>query len=249
MKIFTDGSSRGNPGPGGWAAILISFDAAGSAGIVRELGGREAHTTNNRMEMSAALNALEYAARLAKSEEHVDAITVITDSAYLLNGITKWVKGWKQKDWISSQKTEVLNRDIWEKLSDAVDALAGEKVKLTWKLVKGHAGHSLNERCDEIATTFADDAEIDLYDGSLAKYGHAADLLKTSAPSAGSASNKKSKSSAPAYSYISMVGGKIKIDKTWKECEARVRGISGVRFKKSTSASDEKKIVQEFEGK
>lgn len=219
--------------------------------MVRELGGREAHTTNNRMEMTAALKALEYAAKLAASEEHIDEITVLTDSAYLLNGITKWVHGWKQKGWISSQKQEVLNRDIWEKLSDTTDGLARGKVKLSWKLVKGHAGHSLNERCDEIATSFADDADIDLYDGSLEKYTHSADLSTTSAPAAGSSPKKKSKksSSAPAYSYVSSVKGIVKTHKTWKECEARVKGVSGTRFKKSTSAADEKKIMQEFGAK
>lgn len=113
MKIFTDGSSRGNPGPGGWAAILISPEMPKGIDAVRELGGREAHTTNNRMEMTAALKALEYAAKISASEKLLSEVTVITDSAYLLNGITKWVHGWKQKNWISSQKQEVLNRDIW----------------------------------------------------------------------------------------------------------------------------------------
>lgn len=237
MKIFTDGSSRGNPGPGGWAAILISSES------VSELGGREAHTTNNRMEMTAALRGLE---AVAVGEKEV---TIITDSAYLLNGITKWVKGWKQRDWISSQKQEVLNRDIWEKLSDTVDALADSGVKVSWKLVKGHAGHSLNERCDVIATSFADNEEVDLYKGTFSKYEHGADVSTVAPADSSEGKSKKKSSNTPAYSYVSVVKGVVKIDTTWKECEARVKGVSGTRFKKSISAADEKKIVQEFSGK
>jgi len=238
MKIFTDGSSRGNPGPGGWASILISSDT------VRELGGREAHTTNNRMEMTAALRGLESAASNIKSKE----ITVITDSAYLLNGITKWIHGWKQKNWIGSQKQEIVNRDLWERLSDVIDAIIDKGVDVQWKIIKGHSGHSLNERCDKIATSFADGDGVQLYNGPLVRYEY--DIRPNGRDASHEISSLKrpgKKSSNPkAYSYVSVVDGVVKVDKTWKECEARVKGTSGARFKKSLNMVDEKKIVEEF---
>ena len=101
LTIFTDGSSRGNPGPGGWAAVVIHGDK------LQELGGGEANTTNNRMEITAAVRGLE---KTKKGDE----VTIYTDSSYLINGITKWIKGWKRNGWITKTKDEVLNRDLWE---------------------------------------------------------------------------------------------------------------------------------------
>src|SRR5689334_19491210 len=112
IRIFTDGSSRGNPGPGGWGAILDT----GSTTI--ELGGREDHTTNNRMEMTAALNAL----RRLRDEGLLEA-TVHTDSKYLIQGITEWIAGWQRNGWITSTKKEVENRDLWEGLAHASSGL------------------------------------------------------------------------------------------------------------------------------
>ncbi len=151
--IYTDGSSKGNPGPGGFGAIIIDGEK------VKEIGGREENTTNNRMEMMAAIKALELIQELTLELE------IHTDSTYLLNGITKWIFGWQKNNWRTKNKKEVLNKDLWEKLF-----IETQKRKVEWKKVLGHSGHELNERCDEIATSFADGENVALYKGLKSGY-------------------------------------------------------------------------------
>jgi ribonuclease HI len=131
--IHTDGACSGNPGPGGWGAILEWN------GHKRELKGGEPHTTNNRMELMAAIMALEALKRPCTVEVH-------TDSQYLRDGITKWIHGWKRNGWRTADKKPVKNAELWQRL-DA--ALARHNV--SWHWVRGHAGHDLNERADELA--------------------------------------------------------------------------------------------------
>jgi ribonuclease HI len=137
VRIITDGSCLGNPGPGGWASILRYNEH------VKEISGGEKHTTNNRMEITAAIKALE-----ALKQRCVVEIT--TDSEYLKNGVTRWMKNWKRNGWMTSEKKPVLNRDLWEQL----DALVARH-DVTWKWTKGHASHDDNNRCDELAQTAA----------------------------------------------------------------------------------------------
>lgn len=221
ITIFTDGSSRGNPGPGGWGAIILTSDTA------LEIGGREDKTTNNRMELTAVISALE---KVSDSSD----ITIQTDSAYVINGITRWVKGWKLNNWKTSTKEDVLNQDLWETL----DSLTSHK-NINWKLVKGHSGNPGNERCDVIATSFADNNPVNLYNDSRSRYG--IDISISALPPA-----KKPKSKSKAYSYVSMVNDEIKVHKTWEECKQRVSGVSGAKFKKSVSPKDEEEIIEEF---
>ena len=162
--IFSDGSSRGNPGPGGWGAVVVANDK------VVELGGREVHTTNNRMELMGAISALS---SLGSEVSKSGGIIVNTDSSYVINGITKWVYGWQKNGWRSSTKSDVVNRDLWEKL---LEASSGKKID--WNYVGGHIGVACNERCDEIATTFADDKHIQLFNGKLSDYVSSAVGLK-----------------------------------------------------------------------
>ena len=225
--IFTDGSSRGNPGPGGWGTI-ISFD-----GVVVELGGAEKKTTNNRMELMAVIKGLEYLR--SKNKE----ITIYTDSSYVLKGATQWVFGWKQNDWKTQGKQDVLNRDLWEELSGL---LVG--AKLTWQLVPGHAGVPANERCDEIATSFADGEITPLYSGHAKDYP--VDL--STAPGNTFSVGKKTKNTGKAYSYVSLVDGKVMAHKTWAECEARVKGVAGVKFKKVFSPEEEGELFRLWSG-
>ncbi|MDB5239235.1 MAG: ribonuclease [Candidatus Parcubacteria bacterium] len=230
--IFTDGSSRGNPGPGGWGALVIAED---TVPCVKELGGGEADTTNNRMEIKAAIEGLRHSDKNSK-------IIVNTDSSYLINGITKWVKGWKRNGWKTKTKDEVLNRDLWEELHDLAEGRT-----ITWSYVGGHVGVLGNERCDHIATAFADGRELKLYDGPLAGYDlpNVLDVSRNEMK----AVTKKSSSShsrAPAHSYVSSVGGVIETHRTWAECEKRVKGARGARYKKSTSAENEASIIEEF---
>ncbi|MGC6457472.1 MAG: ribonuclease HI [Akkermansiaceae bacterium] len=142
--IHTDGGARGNPGPGGFGAIL-SFGPHR-----KEIRGAFDHTTNNRMELMAAISALE----LLNEECEV---TLHSDSRYLVDAMTKgWLTGWKKKDWIKSDKKPVLNRDLWERLDRALDGH-----DITWKWVKGHAGNPLNERCDELVHEAIDAGDLE----------------------------------------------------------------------------------------
>ena len=133
ISIHTDGACSGNPGPGGWGAIL-EWD-----GREKELFGGEPHTTNNRMELTAAIEALSALKRPSTVELH-------TDSQYLRQGITNWIRGWKRNGWKTSDKKPVKNVDLWQKLDQLI---AVHKVE--WRWVRGHAGHDLNERADELA--------------------------------------------------------------------------------------------------
>jgi ribonuclease HI len=223
--VFTDGSSRGNPGPGGWGTVIVAEKK------VIELGGREESTTNNRMELMAAIEALK---NIPKDSE----VDLYTDSSYLINGITKWVNGWKRNGWMTKLKEEVLNKDLWESLVKAKD---GKQIQ--WRYLGGHSGIIGNERCDEIATSFADETMINLYKGNLEGYP-IKNILDLSFDE--NKVTKKSQSKAQAYSYISMVDGEIKIHKTWAECEARVKGKSNTRFRKSISKENEEQIIREF---
>lgn len=137
LFAYTDGACSGNPGPGGWGAVLIARD--GDVVVKeRELKGGEAHTTNNRMELLAAINALETLSSPSR-------LTVVTDSSYVKDGITKWIYGWKAKGW-KKKGGEIKNIDLWQRLDEA-----RARHDVTWEWVKGHAGHPENERADELA--------------------------------------------------------------------------------------------------
>ena len=238
--VFTDGSSRGNPGPGGFGAIIIApkNNEVGSENYeIREVGGREEHTTNNRMELQAAISALS----IIPNSEFI--IRVYTDSAYLLNGITRWIHGWQKNGWKTKEKKDVENRDLWESLVEK-----SRDREIHWEYVGGHVGVAGNVRCDVIAQTYADTTEVDaekklkLYNGPLSDYpiknildiSHDAGKVKEK-------NTKRARSSAKAYSYVSLVGGVVKTHNTWAECEARVKGTSA-KYKKVLSADEEQKL-------
>ena len=133
VKIYTDGACSGNPGPGGWGAQL-NFN-----NNVKEISGYEANTTNNRMELIAVISSLEYV-------RPDDDIEIYTDSVYVMEGITKWIKNWKKNNWLTASKKQVKNEDLWKKL----DSLSASK-KISWTWVKGHSGNKGNERADYLA--------------------------------------------------------------------------------------------------
>ena len=137
VNLITDGACLGNPGPGGWAAVLRS------GGHCREMWGAEPHTTNNRMELRAAIEGLR------ALREHCE-VEVVTDSEYLKNGITAWIKSWKRNGWKTAAKKPVVNQDLWIEL----DELASRH-SVKWSWTKGHAAHQDNNRCDELASTAA----------------------------------------------------------------------------------------------
>jgi ribonuclease HI len=133
VVIYTDGACSGNPGPGGWGAVLRWKDTG------KELHGGDPQTTNNRMELMAAIAALEALNRPA-------TVSLYTDSTYLLNGITKWVAGWQRNGWLTKDRKPVKNADLWRRLTEAINGH-----EITWLWVKGHAGDAGNERADELA--------------------------------------------------------------------------------------------------
>jgi len=133
VVIYTDGACSGNPGPGGWGVVLRWN------GVTKELHGGEPQTTNNRMELTAAIQALEALRRPAEVE-------LWTDSTYVLNGITKWIDGWQRNGWMTKARKPVKNADLWRRLADAMS-----RHEVTWRWVKGHAGDEGNERADELA--------------------------------------------------------------------------------------------------
>ena len=138
LYAFTDGACSGNPGPGGWGVLLQAKE--GDAVVKqRELSGGEAATTNNRMELMAAISALESLSRPTE-------ITVVTDSAYVKNGVTGWIHGWKRNGWKTASKKPVKNVELWQRLDEA-----NRRHQVRWEWVKGHAGHPENERADELA--------------------------------------------------------------------------------------------------
>ena len=138
LYAYTDGACSGNPGPGGWGVLMLAREG-GQIVKERTLNGGEPDTTNNRMELMAAISALE---ALTKTSQ----ITIVTDSAYVKNGITEWMAGWKRKGWRTAGGPPVKNVDLWQRL-DAAQA----KHQVVWKWIKGHAGHVENERADELA--------------------------------------------------------------------------------------------------
>ena len=210
ITVFSDGGCIGNPGPGGYAAIVLAD------GVYREFAGGEPNTTNNRMEMRAAIVGLKNAPGRAP-------VRMVTDSRYLTDGASKWLKGWKARGWKKADGGEVLNRDLWEE----IDSLMASR-KVTWEHVAGHSGHPENERCDRIANGYARGEPPDLRQGD-GSWIH------------GESGARGEAEGGVRYDkplYLSIVGGHIEEHGTWPACEARIKGVKGARCKKVSSKSE-----------
>ncbi len=231
IAIFTDGACSGNPGPGGWGCVISTPD-----GRVQELGGGARETTNNRMEMTAVLEGLRAAGALPGTA------IVHSDSTYVLGGITSWIKGWKRRGWKTAAGEPVKNEDLWRELDAAVAARGPRAV--AWRWVRGHDGHDANERCDEIAVSFARRRPVDLYRGPLLAYPHG-----SLAPSDAAPLPEKKKASTRALAgpatYLSLLDGRLERHATWKDCEARVKGRNA-KFKKTRSAEEERATLKSW---
>ncbi len=233
--IYSDGACSGNPGPGGWAAVIIFPE-----GRVREFGGGERPSTNNRMEMLGAIAAL------SAVQDRPEPVKIFTDSGLLINGIKGWIHGWKRNGWMTAAGKPVVNQDLWERLDALTQARKG---RLTWGHVKGHAGHEINERSDVIAVAFSKGASIRLYEGPAVGCGYS--LLEPGEEhlhkgvSGGKASSSNSRSKAGGY-YLSFVGGCVERHITWSGCQGRVSGVSGAKFKKVTSAQEEREVLKQW---
>lgn len=143
IEIYTDGSSLGNPGKGGWGYVVVENEK-----IISELGGYDKDTTNNKMEIKAVIEALRYINKNYKEQN----ISIVADSNYVLLGITSWIHNWQKNGWKTANKKPVLNQELWQELWDLKEKSTS---KINWQKIKGHAGHIFNERADEIATSKA----------------------------------------------------------------------------------------------
>lgn len=244
IYLFADGACSGNPGPGGWGAIILTPE-----GRVMELGGAVPNTTNNQMELTAIIRSLERLMELSigygnplegkrMAAEDIP-IEIYTDSTYVIRGITQWIFNWRRNGWKTKDGEPVSNTELWKELSMRTQGL-----KLSWKYLRGHSGTPSNERVDEIAVAYSKGQRPDLYYGPLIRYPVALldlpDSFDLPEPS------DKSKVKAKAICYLSLVGGKLERHATWSECEARVKGRSGAKFKKATSEAEVQAILKEW---
>jgi len=229
--VFADGASSGNPGPGGWGAVIATPD-----GQIIELGGFENSTTNNQMELTAVIRALEGIGDLSLP------VAVHTDSVYVIRGITQWVWSWRNKNWKTAEGGDVANQELWKRLIALVVQRNAQGSSIEWRYVRGHSGIPGNERCDEIAVAYSKRKSPRLYVGSLLSYSVAIHDLpeKFDLPEL---STRKT-ASTPAYSYLSLIGNTPTRHKTWAECERRVKGQSGAKFKKAMTPQEEQQILE-----
>jgi ribonuclease HI len=227
--VFTDGACTGNPGPGGWGAIVLTPDYK-----VTELGGGDGATTNNRMELSGAIHAIEFLRDMTLP------ILLYTDSTYVIRGITQWIYGWQKKSWQNAGGEAVANKDLWQRLARAV-----RDHEIEWRYVRGHQGQDGNERCDEIAVSFAKGRPVKLFKGSLPDYGLDLTELPKDEPLPEMKPSSATKK-APAFSYLSYVNGVLTRHLSWPDCERAVKGRPGAKFKRANSASDEQSILREW---
>jgi ribonuclease HI len=225
--IYTDGSSSGNPGPGGYAAVITDGK------MVWEIGDYEPKTTNNRMELKAVIEGL-------KKIEIGESVKIITDSSYVVRGIGEWIEGWIMNNWITKTKQQVANQDLWQELYDLV-----QDRNVEWLLIKGHATVAGNNRADMLATTFSTEVVPIMYSGPKSDYK--IDLTEpTHLQIANDKNDAKMKKGSKAYSYLSLVNGVLNKHKTWSECESRVKGKAGAKFRKATSPEEESSILRDW---
>ncbi len=231
--VYTDGACSGNPGPGGWAAIVVLPPVSHlDKGEIIELVGAESSTTNNRMEMLAALRALQFLAPKSL------AVDVYTDSVYVIRGMTQWAFGWKRRGWKTAEGKEVLNRDLWQALMGEVGA---RDLPVKWHFCRGHQGTAGNERCDELAVKASQGFHPRTYRGSFLGYDY--DVYPP--PEHQPLPEMKAKENKPkAHSYLSYLSGTVMRHQDWSSCERRVKGQSGAKFKKAMSPEEENQILQ-----
>jgi ribonuclease HI len=232
ILVFADGACSGNPGPGGWGSVIVY-----PQGHVTELGGGLNPTTNNQMELTATLRALD---RLRDAPGDIE---FFTDSVYVIKGITQWIWGWRRNGWKTSEGGEVSNQDLWKQLSGALSERRKKypDSKVEWKWVKGHSGVPGNERVDEIAVVFSKGSRARLYDGPLLGYGVAIHDI----PENTEVPELKPRIAKPAaHSYLSLVGNTPMRHSNWGECERRVKGQSGAKFKKAATPEEEVTILR-----
>ncbi len=243
--IYTDGACSGNPGPGGWGSVFATYTNANDV-VIYELGGPAAQTTNNRMELEALIQPLQQLSKKLTKTTSCQ-IQIYTDSVYVIKGATQWIHGWKKNGWKNAAGEDVTNQDLWRDLDEVLRTLKTKaELKIKWDYVRGHQGTHGNERCDQIAVAFSKNDYIDLYEGSAAHYFF--DILTPPPTEPIKESNwKKDKTAAPKKSwYMVLKNGVVSRYDAWAQCEAAVKGASGVKFKKVSSDSEEADLLKSW---
>lgn len=220
--IITDGACMKNPGPGGYGLILVT-----PGGEVREYGGDENPSTNNRMELMAVLRGMQEVFKLARAGQQSRTLKMISDSKYVLDGVEKNIHSWARSGWTLSTGGEVKNQDLWERVHRGLQELDKLGFKLEFELVKGHAGNEANERADQIAVKFSRGEKVDLYSGPLSAYPISVETSAAFEPV-----------------YLSYVGGELKRHKTWPDCQKAVEGKAGAKYKKVKNSLEERETLK-----
>lgn len=230
--MFSDGACSGNPGVGAWAFVAIQLAENLSESEVYEATDYSEQTTNNRMELTAVINAIQW---LAKRDFEKAAIW--TDSKYVQEGLSRWMYGWDRNNWVTQEGSPVSNQDLWK------DALQLERtLGAIWKKIKleklpGHHGILGNERCDKLARECISKHFAETYKGPLSGHPFGMDMLKTGAIKPQGLGD---------FWYISLISGKANRHKTWPECEAFVKNQKGAKFKKVYSIQEETLILKQW---
>lgn len=232
ITIFTDGAAKGNPGRGGYGAVISLGET------ITEIGGHKARTTNNEMELKAVIEALKVVAGSGV------AVAIYTDSKYVVEGAKGWIFGWIKNGWKTKAETDVINKELWQELLPLL-----KQVQIEWHKVPGHVGIIGNERADTIASEFAVKGTFDLYSGTAKEYGFNIADTSYDESKAKERSDARKRQAQKAYSYVSLLDGIVQVHQTWGECDARVKGKGGTRFKKSLDGANEKEIIKDFGGK
>ncbi|MBI4375367.1 MAG: ribonuclease HI [Elusimicrobia bacterium] len=230
--IYTDGACSGNPGPGGWAALTLSPEQN-----VQELGGFAHHTTNNRMEVTAAIEAL----RWVGAQGRPAPITIYSDSYYVVLGASKWKHAWKRRQWRNPEGDEIPNRDLWEELDRLMIGLG--EASLSWRYVRGHSGSPGNDRCDQLAVSYARGKPLELYSGPAEAYPFELDAQQ---PSAAAPASGSKKISVRGPWYISYVEGKLERHQDWNSCRKRVWGRPNALYQKVYSEQQERELIRRW---
>lgn len=245
LAIYSDGACSGNPGPGGFGTIILL-----PGRHVLELGGAESMTTNNQMELTGVIQGLqtinaEFSASTKSPAGGYDRIFVFTDSVYVIRGITQWIFGWMRSGWKNQQGEQVANKDHWIKLFAVVSELKTKKIQLDWNFVRGHVGVHGNERCDQIAVAYSKGHYIDLYRGGAAGYRFDMTEFPLTEPLPDMKTRTVADPNKKSW-YVVLNGTQKLVFTTWGECEAAVKGRSGVKFKKVSSTAEEQTILQQW---
>jgi ribonuclease HI len=221
FTLVSDGACSGNPGNGGWGLILVIPN-----GTIKEFGGSEETSTNNRMELMGYYRGLQEVYKMKDAFPDSKIVHAISDSKYVLEGAKTNLTKWAETGWKTTAGTEVKNRDLWEKILKGQQLLKDAGFRLEYELVKGHAGNEGNERADQIAVKYCKKEAVKLYDGPVSDYPIALETKAAFKPV-----------------YLSFVDGVLKRHSTWDECKQVVEGKKGVKYKKVSNSLEERETL------